>query len=122
MRATPILVGGLFLAGCSTATTTTPNVPRGAFLFQTWIGHAPATDQERKDSEECIAVAVPNPLTPGENAAFAVASALAGPLAFAVVPKAFDPGWLPRWKACIRDRGYQLDEYHLTPEGEWVKR
>jgi hypothetical protein len=90
---------------------------QGAFLFTTWVGHSPATEQERTDSEECYRVAVPKDFTMGEKTAVALFG-----LPAAAATGAMDPQWLPRWKACVRERGYALDEYTLTKDGEWVKR
>jgi hypothetical protein len=116
----PIALAVVFLAGCISPGAQLgagTRAEQGAFLFQTWIGHAPATEKERTDSDECYRVAIPKDFTTGEKVAVAV---IGWPAAAAT--GGMDPQWLPRWKACVRERGYQLDEYTLLPSGEWVKR
>jgi hypothetical protein len=125
-----LVLAVLLLAACaSTPAREAARRERAADLavFHTW-GREPASDRERSDARECIALTVALPAPASSQAGAAASFVLLGPLLGPAVELAVNPAARERasepsrWRTCMRERGHNLGEWQLTPEGKWVQR
>ncbi len=116
--ASTILVA--LLTACATPAQRQEQAEAGQYwIFQKWTGKAAETDQEKSDARECAA-RMAEGFNDGDTALAVAGAYLFTPLA--VVSAVQNRHRLPTYKACLREKGYTLDEYTLTPSGEWIKR